>query len=488
MSLIILMGKTASGKDTVQRELADTYGYEQLMSSTDRPMRPGEKYGVQYNFRTKGELNEMVVNGKMLECRAYEVVNDSGNTDIWRYGLEKPQNMDIENKKYVTILPPSAIKSVMENVPAGSNVQLYYLNTPDDIRKDRRSKRGDLNELEWNRRLITDTKDFSPEIIKSLGAKEIPGALPALVVAGLVMEADKKADREHEKQQIKEQQMNNSTMAVKRPSRGIEMVFDRNLGIPVEINNIPEKHPQRRAQEVNGFFFSTEHGTTYTITQTDNPAVNILNGGAFNDVKIYAPNPLSIMDQRPAKLQIVNDPAAYGNAAGRIIQTSSVCGGIHQIRNVEKTQETPVQNKEYKKVVYFEDLEKMPKDSPERKAVENVRMPNNLAFIPKEYFKGCENLKRIDIPERTVSIGDNAFEGCKSLTDVSIPNSIFAIGDNAFKDCSNLSNLDMPMKFLDDADRIFSGENNLNWDSVRASIENNGLSDAVEDEDIGNDR
>ena len=212
MSLIILMGKTASGKDTVQRELADTYGYEQLMSSTDRPMRPGEKYGVQYNFRTKGELNEMVVNGKMLECRAYEVVNDSGNTDIWRYGLEKPQNMDIENKKYVTILPPSAIKSVMENVPAGSNVQLYYLNTPDDIRKDRRSKRGDLNELEWNRRLITDTKDFSPEIIKSLGAKEIPGALPALVVAGLVMEADKKADREHEKQQIKEQQMNNSTL------------------------------------------------------------------------------------------------------------------------------------------------------------------------------------------------------------------------------------------------------------------------------------
>ena len=26
MSLIILMGKTASGKDTIQRELADTYG------------------------------------------------------------------------------------------------------------------------------------------------------------------------------------------------------------------------------------------------------------------------------------------------------------------------------------------------------------------------------------------------------------------------------------------------------------------------------
>lgn len=239
---------------------------------------------------------------------------------------------------------------------------------------------------------------------------------------------------------------------------------------------------------MNGFFFSTEHGTTYTVTQTDNPAVNVLNGGTFNDIKIYAPNPLSIMNQRPAKLQIVNDPAVYGNAAGRIIQTSPVCGGIHQIRNVEKVQEEPVQNKEYKKVVYFEDLEKMPKDSPERKAVENVRMPNNLAFIPKEYFKGCENLKRIDIPERTVSIGDNAFEGCKSLTDINIPNSMFAIGDNAFKDCSGLSNLDMPMKFLDDADRIFSGENNLDWSSVRANIENGDLSDAMEDEDIGNDR
>ena len=260
------------------------------------------------------------------------------------------------------------------------------------------------------------------------------------------------------------------------------MVFDKNSGIPIEINNILEKHPQKK--QAKGFFFSTEHGTTYTVTQTDNPSVNIVNGGAFNDVKIYALNPLSIMDQKPAKLQIVNDPDTYGNAAGRIIQTSPVCGGIHQIRNTEKTQENLAQNKEYKKVVYFEELEKMPKDSPERKAVENVRMPNNLAFIPKEYFKDCENLKRIDIPGRTVSIGDNAFEGCKLLTDVSIPNSVFVIGDNAFKDCSSLSNLDMPMKFLDDADRIFSGENNLNWDSVRASIENNDLSDAVE-EDIG---
>lgn len=481
MSLIILMGKTASGKDTIQRELADTYGYEQLMSSTDRPMRPGEEYGVEYNFRTSSELDKMIANGKMLECRTYEVVNKSGNTDIWRYGLEKPHDMDIENKKYVTVLPPSAIKSVMENVPADSNVQLYYLNTPDDIRKDRCLKRGDFNEREWNRRLVTDSKDFSPDIIKNLGAKEIPGALPVLVVAGLVMETDKKADREREKQ-------NNPTMTVKRPSRGVEMVFDKISGIPVEINNIPEKHPQRGAQKTNGFFFSTEHGTTYIVTQTDDPAINILNGGAFDNVKIYAPNPLSIMDQKPARLQIVNDPAAYGNAAGRIIQTSPVCGGIHQIRNVEKTQEDPVQGKEYKKAVYFEDLEEMPKDSPERKTVENVRMPNNLAFIPKNYFKGCENLKRIDIPERTVSIGDNAFEGCKSLTDVSIPNSVFVIGDNAFKDCSNLSNLDMPMKFLNDADRIFSGENNLDWSSVRANIENSDLSDAKEDEDIGNDR
>lgn len=481
MSLIILMGKTASGKDTIQRELTDTYGYEQLMSSTDRPMRPGEEYGVEYNFRTSSELDKMIANGKMLECRTYEVVNKSGNTDIWRYGLEKPHDMDIENKKYVTVLPPSAIRSVIENVPADSNVQLYYLNTPDDIRKDRCLKRGDFNEREWNRRLVTDSKDFSPDIIKNLGAKEIPGALPVLVVAGLVMETDKKADREREKQ-------NNPTMTVKRPSRGVEMVFDKISGIPVEINNIPEKHPQRGAQKTNGFFFSTEHGTTYIVTQTDDPAVNILNGGAFDNIKIYAPNPLSIMDQKPARLQIVNDPAAYGNAAGRIIQTSPVCGGIHQIRNVEKTQEDPVQGKEYKKAVYFEDLEKMPKDSPERKAVENVRMPNNLAFIPKNYFKGCENLKRIDIPERTVSIGDNAFEGCKSLTDVSIPNSVFVIGDNAFKDCSNLSNLDMPMKFLNDADRIFSGENNLDWSSVRANIENSDLSDTVEDEDIGNDR
>ena len=98
MSLIILMGKTASGKDTIQRELADTYGYEQLMLSTDRPMRPGEEYGVQYNFRTSNELDKMIANGKMIECRAYEVVNKSG------YGCKPGQYKPLDLKNHMIMI------------------------------------------------------------------------------------------------------------------------------------------------------------------------------------------------------------------------------------------------------------------------------------------------------------------------------------------------------------------------------------------------
>ena len=47
--IYVLVGQTASGKDSVMRGLIDK-GYKRIVSHTTRPIRTGEKEGVDYYF------------------------------------------------------------------------------------------------------------------------------------------------------------------------------------------------------------------------------------------------------------------------------------------------------------------------------------------------------------------------------------------------------------------------------------------------------
>ena len=50
--MIILVGKSCSGKDTVVKELAKM-GYNKIVTCTTRPPRPGEIDGREYHFLNK---------------------------------------------------------------------------------------------------------------------------------------------------------------------------------------------------------------------------------------------------------------------------------------------------------------------------------------------------------------------------------------------------------------------------------------------------
>ncbi|MBO7715540.1 MAG: hypothetical protein J6S85_18400, partial [Methanobrevibacter sp.] len=47
--IVILMGMSSVGKDTVREVLENKYGYKNIVSYTSRPMRVGEIEGVGYN-------------------------------------------------------------------------------------------------------------------------------------------------------------------------------------------------------------------------------------------------------------------------------------------------------------------------------------------------------------------------------------------------------------------------------------------------------
>ena len=48
--ILILIGKTASGKDKTVNELVSKHGFKKVITYTTRPMRKGEKQDITYHF------------------------------------------------------------------------------------------------------------------------------------------------------------------------------------------------------------------------------------------------------------------------------------------------------------------------------------------------------------------------------------------------------------------------------------------------------
>lgn len=69
--------------------------------------------------------------------------------------------------------------------------------------------------------------------------------------------------------------------------------------------------------------------------------------------------------------------------------------------------------------------------------ITSVRFENGCNRILKNAFKGCTNLKSIELPVNLQEIGVSAFEG-SGLTQITIPENVNYIRASAFKDCSSL--------------------------------------------------
>ena len=99
MKILVLVGCSASGKDTVMNWLVREFEVKPVISYTTRPIRDCEQDGREYHFVTEEEFERMKNNGEFVETRAYNTVN--GN---WYYGLPK-NGIDLEDdNNYITIL------------------------------------------------------------------------------------------------------------------------------------------------------------------------------------------------------------------------------------------------------------------------------------------------------------------------------------------------------------------------------------------------
>ena len=94
------MGKSASGKDKIYSRLAGNkeLNLKKLVLYTTRPVRDGEKDGVQYYFTDERRLQEFETAGKVIESRAYNTVYG-----IWTYFTADDGQINLRQEDYLVI-------------------------------------------------------------------------------------------------------------------------------------------------------------------------------------------------------------------------------------------------------------------------------------------------------------------------------------------------------------------------------------------------
>ncbi len=158
--IIVIVGFSASGKDTISRILEKEHGFNFVVSTSTRPMREGESQRNPYKFVSKEHFLNLIETDNLIECREYKTTLNNIQ-DTWYYGVEKEEIGD--DKQYVVVLDIDGLKDFKEHF--NNRIISFFLYADENIRKERCIKRGDFDEHEWDRRLFDDKTRFTDDII-----------------------------------------------------------------------------------------------------------------------------------------------------------------------------------------------------------------------------------------------------------------------------------------------------------------------------------
>lgn len=170
--IFCIMGKSSSGKDTLYKQILEdeTLHLLRIILYTTRPIRIGEKDGVEYFFVNQEKLSELEAKGKVIERRAYHTVHG-----IWNYFMVKDGQIQLEHQDYLMITTLEAYTKVRDYFGTDSVVPIY-VEVEDGIRLqralDRERTQTEPKYAELCRRFLADTDDFSEEKLQQAGIQE----------------------------------------------------------------------------------------------------------------------------------------------------------------------------------------------------------------------------------------------------------------------------------------------------------------------------
>ncbi len=158
--LYVIMGKSASGKDTLYRLAMERHPeLKPVVPYTTRPIRAGEKDGREYYFVTEETMRRMGQENRVVECRRYDTVKGT-----WFYFTAEDGQIDLENGNFCLISTLEGYLGI-RNFYGKENVVPLYIQVDDFVRMERALHRERQQEspciAEVCRRFLADESDFS---------------------------------------------------------------------------------------------------------------------------------------------------------------------------------------------------------------------------------------------------------------------------------------------------------------------------------------
>lgn len=126
--MLALVGKSGSGKTTIEDELIHKYGFKRAISYTTRKKRENDVEGVNYFFVSREDIERLKQEDRLGECITY--IDDI-------YALDKEQC----KADRVVVVAPEGLKQLKEKKDL--YVISIYLDVSKEVRKERMLNRGD---------------------------------------------------------------------------------------------------------------------------------------------------------------------------------------------------------------------------------------------------------------------------------------------------------------------------------------------------------
>lgn len=171
--IFCLIGKSSCGKDTLYKRILSegNLPLKTLVSYTTRPIRDGEKNGVEYYFLTEEQLTALEEENKIIELRAYHTVHG-----IWKYFTVNDHQIDLTKNDYLVIGTLESFQKLQAYFGGDRLVPLYIEVDPGE-RLQRALNRERLQQepkyAELCRRFLADEADFSSEKLTRAGITEV---------------------------------------------------------------------------------------------------------------------------------------------------------------------------------------------------------------------------------------------------------------------------------------------------------------------------
>lgn len=168
-NFIYIMGKSASGKDTIYKRIKEQIDVKTYILYTTRPIRTGEQEGVDYHYVSDEQMLKFKQEGKVIESRTYQTVKGP-----WTYATIADEQLE-QNGDILTVGTLESYNKIKEYYEDKKDTKLLpvYITIDEEERRkralEREKKQKNPNYEEVERRFKADNIDFSEENLKKAG-------------------------------------------------------------------------------------------------------------------------------------------------------------------------------------------------------------------------------------------------------------------------------------------------------------------------------